>query len=255
MDEKKPKIITIASIKGGVGKSTTALMFTNILSKKNNNNKILLIDLDPQASSTSFYINIIRENNLSLKDINIYKVLKKEIDIENSIIKINSNTDFIASHINLSKFNEENISLKENLLKIFLSFIQNRYNYIIMDTAPTLGSLLNNSLIITDHLIIPLPTDQWAIESLDLITSRLHDLFRKDLPTFYLITKFIERQNIDKELKKFIECEYKDRFLGSIPKRDNLRKAIFYREDFNPNEDYYKAYESVLENFLSILSN
>lgn len=253
MDKKKPKIITIASIKGGVGKSTTSLMFTNILSRKDK--KILLIDLDPQASSTSFYINIIRAKNLSIKDNNIYKVLKKEIDIENSIIKVNKNTDFIASHITLSQFNEESISLKENLLKIFLSFIQNRYDFIIMDTAPTLGSLLNNSLIITDYLIIPLPTDQWAIESLDLINSRLNDLFRKDLPIFYLITKFIERQNIDKELKNFIECEYKGKFLGSVPKRDNLRKAIFYREDFNCNEDYYKAYESILENFLSMLSN
>ncbi|WP_210381681.1 ParA family protein, partial [Borreliella valaisiana] len=74
-------------------KSTTSLMFTNILSKKDK--KILLIDLDPQASSTSFYINVIRKKNLSIKDNNIYKVLKKEIDIENSIIKINKNTDFI----------------------------------------------------------------------------------------------------------------------------------------------------------------
>ncbi|WP_210360734.1 ParA family protein, partial [Borreliella valaisiana] len=88
---------------GGVGKSTTSLMFTNILSRKGK--KILLIDLDPQASSTSFYINIIRKKNLSIKDNNIYKVLKKEIDIENSIIKINKNTDFIASHITLSQFN------------------------------------------------------------------------------------------------------------------------------------------------------
>ncbi|WP_210376612.1 ParA family protein [Borreliella valaisiana] len=252
MDTKKPKIITIASIKGGVGKSTTALMFTNILSKKNH--KILLIDLDPQASSTSFYIKIIKKKNLNLKDINIYKVFKKEIDIENSTIKINDNIDFIASHINLSKFNEESISLKENLLKIFLSFIQNRYDFIIMDTAPTLGSLLNNSLIITDYLVIPLPTDQWAIESLDLIKNRLQDLFREDLPVLYLVTKFIERQNIDKELKNFIEYEYKDKFLGSVPKRDNLRKTIFYREEFNSNEDYYKAYENIIENFLRILS-
>nr|WKT13848.1 ParA family protein [Borrelia sp. BU AG58] len=249
MDRKKPKIITLASIKGGVGKSTTALFFSNILSSKKY--KTLLIDLDPQASSTSFYINFIKSKNIDIKKLNIYRVLKKEIDIENVIISIDENIDFIASHLTLSQFNEESISLKENLLKIFLSYVQARYDFVVMDTAPTLGSLLNNSLIITDYLIIPLPTDQWAIESLDLMTNRLRDIFRSELPTFYLITNLVERQNIDKELKEFIENEYKENFLGSVPKRDNLRKTIFYRDDFNPNEDYYKAYEEILGKFLS----
>ncbi|AHH13086.1 ATPase, para family protein (plasmid) [Borrelia hermsii YBT] len=253
MDRRKPKIITVASIKGGVGKSTTALFFSNILANKRY--KILLIDLDPQASSTSFYINLLKGQNIDIKRVNIYRVLKKELDIENSVVKINENIDFIASHLTLSQFNEENISLKESLLKIFLSYIQHRYNFIIMDTAPTLGSLLNNSLIITDYLVIPLPTDQWAIESLDLITNRLRDIFRSELPTFYLVTNLIERQNIDKELKEFIESEYKENFLGSVPKRDNLRKTIFYRGDFNPNEDYYKAYQEILENFLSKINS
>lgn len=248
MDKRKPKIITVASIKGGVGKSTTALFFSNILSSRNY--KVLLIDLDPQASSTSFYINIIKGQNVDIKKINIYRVLKKGLDIENAVINVNTNIDFIASHLSLSQFNEENISLKESLLKIFLSYIKYRYDFIIMDTAPTLGSLLNNSLIITDYLIVPLPTDQWAIESLDLITNRLRDIFRNELPMFYLVTNLVERQNIDRELKNFIESEYKDNFLGSVPKRDNLRKTVFYRNNFNPNEDYYKAYEGILDTFL-----
>ncbi|WP_024654476.1 ParA family protein [Borrelia hispanica] len=249
MDKRKPKIITIASIKGGVGKSTTALFFSNILSSRNY--KVLLIDLDPQASSTSFYVNIIKGQNVDIRKINIYRVLKKELDIENAVINVNKNIDFIASHLSLSQFNEENISLKESLLKIFLSYIQYRYDFIIMDTAPTLGSLLNNSLIITDYLIVPLPTDQWAIESLDLITNRLRDIFRNELPMFYLVTNLVERQNIDRELKNFIESEYKDNFLGSVPKRDNLRKTVFYRNNFNPNEDYYRAYEGILDIFLN----
>ncbi|AWG43382.1 cobalamin biosynthesis protein CobQ (plasmid) [Candidatus Borreliella tachyglossi] len=249
MDRKKPKIITVASIKGGVGKSTTALVFSDILSSKNY--KTLLIDLDPQASSTSFYINLIKNKDIDIKQINIYRVLKKELDIENSIINVSENIDFISSHLTLSQFNEESISLKESLLKIFLSYIKSKYDFIIMDTAPTLGSLLNNSLIITDYLIIPLPTDQWAIESLDLIANRLKDIFRSKLPTFYLITNLIERQSIDKELREFIKNEYKGKFLGSVPKRDNLRKSIFHRDKFNPNEDYYRAYQEILEKFLS----
>ena len=253
MDKRKPKIITVSSIKGGVGKSTTSLLFSNILS--NRKCKILLIDLDPQASTTSFYINLIRSQSIDIKKVNIYKVLKKELDIENSIIKVNKNIDLIASHLILSQFNEESISLKESLLKIFLSYIKHKYNFIIMDTAPTLGSLLNNSLIVTDYLIIPLPTDQWAIESLDLITNRLRDVFRNELPIFYLITNLLERQKIDKELKEFIETEYKENFLGSVPKRDNLRKTIFYRDNFNPNEDYYKAYEAILDKFLSKIND
>ncbi|WP_024653052.1 ParA family protein [Borrelia persica] len=248
MDKRKPEIITVASIKGGVGKSTTSLFFSNILASKDY--KVLLIDLDPQASSTSFYVNLIRSKNIDIKKINIYRVLKKELDIDNSVINVNQNIDFIASHLSLGQFNEENISLKESLLKIFLSYIQYRYDFIIMDTAPTLGSLLNSSLIMTDYLIVPLPTDQWAIESLDLITNRLKDIFRNELPTFYLVTKLVERQNIDKELRDFIENEYKDNFLGSVPKRDNLRKTVFYRNSFNPNEDYYKAYEEILNAFL-----
>ncbi|QFP42395.1 ParA family protein (plasmid) [Borrelia miyamotoi] len=253
MDRRKPKIITLASMKGGVGKSTTALFFSNILSDKNH--KILLIDLDPQSSSTSFYIKLIKGQNIDTRKVNIYRVLKKELDIENSIIKINQNIDFIASHLTLSQFNEESISLKESLLKIFLSYIKYRYDFIIMDTAPTLGSLLNNSLIVTDYLIIPLPTDQWAIESLDLMTNRLRDIFRSELPVFYLITSLVERQNIDKELREFIESEYRENFLGSVPKRDNLRKTIFHRGRFNPNEDYYKAYEEILNKFLSKINN
>ncbi len=63
MDTKKPKIITIASIKGGVGKSTSAIILATLLSK---DNKVLLIDMDTQASVTSYFYKTLVESEFDL---------------------------------------------------------------------------------------------------------------------------------------------------------------------------------------------
>ncbi len=66
MDNKKPKIITIASIKGGVGKSTSAIIFATLLAQKY---KVLLIDIDTQASTTSYYYDDIQKSSIDLRKI------------------------------------------------------------------------------------------------------------------------------------------------------------------------------------------
>ncbi|WP_210380951.1 ParA family protein, partial [Borreliella garinii] len=63
MDRKKPKIITIASLKGGVGKSTTSIILANLLSQKY---KVLLIDTDDQAATTSYYYNELETQNFDV---------------------------------------------------------------------------------------------------------------------------------------------------------------------------------------------
>ncbi len=82
MDRKRTKIITIASIKGGVGKSTSAIILATLLSKKY---KVLLIDMDTQASTTSYFYEKVKENNINLERKNICEVLKDSIDIKNYI--------------------------------------------------------------------------------------------------------------------------------------------------------------------------
>lgn len=64
MDRKRTKVITIASIKGGVGKSTSAIIFATILSKEY---KVLLIDMDTQASTTSYFYEKLKENNIDIE--------------------------------------------------------------------------------------------------------------------------------------------------------------------------------------------
>ncbi|WP_210372340.1 ParA family protein, partial [Borreliella garinii] len=73
MDFKKSKIITIANIKGGVGKSTSSIIFSILLAQKY---KVLLIDMDTQASITSYFNKKIIENKFDLLKKNIYGVLK-----------------------------------------------------------------------------------------------------------------------------------------------------------------------------------
>ncbi len=75
MDNKKPKIITIASIKGGVGKSTSAIIMATLLAKEQ---KVLLIDMDTQASTTSYFYKEILNQNIDIVKINVYRVLKEK---------------------------------------------------------------------------------------------------------------------------------------------------------------------------------
>ncbi|AHH04451.1 Atpase, para family protein (plasmid) [Borrelia nietonii YOR] len=82
MDRKKPKIITIASIKGGVGKSTSAIIFATLLAK---DHKVLLINMDTQASSTSYFINTIEKQKVDIIQYNIYEVIRNNIDVNESI--------------------------------------------------------------------------------------------------------------------------------------------------------------------------
>ncbi len=70
----------------------------------------------------------------------------------------------------------------------------------IIETNPCLGHLLNNALEITNYLIIPINSDLWAVESIDLILDAINKVYRNDITPYFLVTGALERQNIDKEI-------------------------------------------------------
>ncbi|UPA11677.1 ParA family protein (plasmid) [Borrelia parkeri] len=249
MDRKKPEVITISSIKGGVGKSTSALFFSNILSHEGY--KVLLIDSDPQASITSYFLFKLQEQNVDIERYNLYEIFKQRKYIENCIFNVSSCIDLIPSSLELSSFNSESIPLQDNLLEKRLLTVKFEYDYIIIDTNPSLGHLLNNALIIADYLVVPINSDLWAVESIDLIVDATKKVYREDLLPNFLVTGALERQSIDKEIISELETRYKKNLIGIIPKRDDIKKTVFYRKEFCFNNDYYQEYKKSLNNLLN----
>lgn len=172
--QKKTEIITIASIKGGVGKSVLAIIFGHIL--KNFDKKVLLIDLDPQNSLTSYFIEYIK----GVEGINVYYMFKeyKNLDLNKYLNKINSEMYIIPSHPILCKFEQEDERYKEQLLEHCIKKIlyNNDFDYIIIDTPPSLGPLLYNALNITDKVIIPIQIERWSVEAFPMLMDAIEEV-------------------------------------------------------------------------------
>ena len=156
------KIIAIANQKGGVGKTTTAVNLSaalGVLEKK-----ILLVDADPQANATS---------GLGIDVRNVkqgtYQLLDHSADPNETIIETSSpNLDLIPSHIDLVASEIELVDKKgrEYMLKTILGEIQNDYDFIIIDCAPSLGLITLNALVCSDAVIIPIQCEYFALEGL-----------------------------------------------------------------------------------------
>ncbi|WP_330730670.1 ParA family protein [Borrelia turicatae] len=245
MDRKKPKIITIASIKGGVGKSTSAIIFATLLSE---NYKVLLIDMDTQSSVTSYFYDNLEDQNLNLTVQNIYEVLIDKININSPIIKINDNLSLLPSYLNLHFFHNDNIAFKELRFKQSLKLLHHVYDYIIIDTSPSLDIILTNALVCSNYIIVPMTAERWSFESLEILEFFLRKL-KFNIPIFVLVTRF-KKNNTRKNL--LVMIKEKVDFLGIVSEREDLNKRIAQNDAFDLNKDYIKEYQTAIYEFFRI---
>ena len=164
-------IITITNNRGGVGKSTTAQTLSVGLAQKGK--KVLLIDLDPQCN-TSATFRVEKAPN------NIYKVLKNECSISESIYG-NNLIDIIGSSIELSRADDEfkrdaYFYKMHKLLKEQLDKIKSNYDFIIIDTAPNLSLMTTNAIYSSDYVLIPMLADIYSIQGLSVINKQIQDI-------------------------------------------------------------------------------
>ncbi|WKC58499.1 ParA family protein [Borrelia sp. P9F1] len=250
--KKVPRVISIASIKGGVGKSTTCLILAKLIAQQH---KVLLIDMDTQASITSYYGDQLKARKIHVPTFNTYEMLKGELLADSAVVNVYQNIDIIPSYYSLQDFvkycwQSKVITFEEAqfFLKDAMQNLTKEYDYILIDNPPSSDILLTNSLFVSDYVITPVVCELWTFESLELIYAQVHDILKLDIPIYIVVTRFKKRSTYRYFYNEFIK---RDNFLGVVSERESLNKSIFSKIDFDMTCDYVGEYQTIWNNFIS----
>ena len=161
--------IAFVNQKGGCGKTTTAINVASFLAAMRR--KVLLIDLDPQGHVALGFG--ITPDHIEQS---IYEVLLGEIQIKRAIRTVRNNLDAVLSDVLLSAFEQVMAGGPERELKLkrSLEFVEDSYEYLIIDNPPSVGLLTYNGLIASEEVIIPVDPSFFSIQGLNMLLETLH---------------------------------------------------------------------------------
>lgn len=192
-------IVTVGNQKGGVGKTTTAHALATGLYFKGY--KVLAVDMDPQANLSLTY-------GVNFNKPGIYEALKGEKKID-KIIQETYQGEIIPSSINLAMLELEltGVMGREYYLRDLLESIKDNYDFIVLDTPPTLSVLTLNAFTTTDDLIIPVGADIFSLQGLGQLYSTIEKVRKysnKNLNVAGLLITRHGRSNLSNDFKELI---------------------------------------------------
>ena len=195
-------VYVIANQKGGIGKTTTATTLAGILNQKG---KTLLIDADPQGNSTSTYQAAI-EDTATLYDV---MVDEDPVPLDEAVQHM-ENGDIVASDPLLAKAGKTLDGNVEGMYRLQDALeMLDGYDYIVIDTAPSLDIVLYNCLIAADEVIIPVTADAFALQGLTKLSDTIHAVQKRQNRNLQiaglLLVKYAGRSNLEKDVRQEIE--------------------------------------------------
>ena len=221
-----PEIIVVANQKGGVGKTTTSINLAAALQR--NNYKTLLVDLDSQGNATSA-----SGLNRSTEKASVYDVLMGLKNIEDCFVTsqhdgftlLPSNSDLMAAEIELLNTNN-----RESVLKEKINSISREFDYILIDSPPSMNILTLNALAAANEIIIPVQCEYYALEGMSGLLESIYKIKETINPNLQikgvLRTMFDSRNSLSVEVSAQLKKYFGDKlFWTFIPRNVRLAEA------------------------------
>ncbi len=250
------RIITLCNQKGGVGKSTTVQNLAAFLAALGK--RVLVVDLDSQANTTSGMGLSPHKLEKNIYDVLIGRAVAGDVIRKTSLLSV----DILPASPALAGANIELIDIKnrEYKLKEVLEPLRRRYDFIIIDSAPSVGLLTINALTVSGKVIIPVQCEYYALEGLaDLM--RTIQLINSNLKTRVsvmgaLLTMYDRKSRLHRAVAKEIRRKFPGYVFGAIiPRNVSLAEAPSFGKtilQYDPYSHGAKAYRQLAQEILKL---
>lgn len=249
------RVISIANQKGGVGKTTTAINLGASLAVLEK--KVLIIDADAQANSTSGLGFDVREMKKT-----IYECMVNDVDPTTAVLQCEiDNLYIMPSHIDLvgAEIEMLNMSDREKTMKKMVDKLRDQFDYILIDCSPSLGLITVNALTASDSVIIPVQCEYFALEGLGKLLNTIKIIQKRLNPSLeiegFLLTMYDSRNNLSNQVLDEVKRHFQDMVFQTLIAR-NVRlseapshgqAAISYDATSKGAQNYLNLAREVLE--------